>query len=589
LPEKSRTVVFVGRSLLLLGIVAPYLLCWLYVHNYGIDTPLSDDFTIVLAMKLCHDGQFGLPDLLSAQHNEHREALPYALMLGLARLTHYNTLANMYAGLVFLGATLMLTIVFLWPRLKRATVPAYALIPVAWTICSVRQTQNLLMSFQGAYESLFFFLLSLFLLDGVKSLGVRFWGGGASALLSAFSFGNGLLSLPIGGLLLATRFYLESPSVFFKRAHILAVWITLSALIVAAYFWHFFPGVGQGKVTIDYLIHAPEKVIEFALGFLACPIAREVNSAIFFGLAFCLLSLVCAVALLRKRDALKLDLVLPAMLIVYALLSACMAAYGRAQLGMEASFVSRYATMANWGWIGLYVLVLLSTGLNARFRRLLTACILLCLAIGAVTTALYARLDGLLIRDVELNVEETVRSYASQGPQSLEYWTGVAKPDVVPLIQFMEEERLSLFSRPGPNLTGCLESKAPHVPYWTAIENLNGRIIEGSDKAPTISLDQSEETDLIIKGWCADLENRKLPRAVFVLIGDRMIIPAACGLVRIALSQGPGREFLITSGLSASCRLDMIAKGEHDVSMKILASDGHVCFTGPVLLHLKIK
>jgi len=112
-------------------LVTPYLLCWLYVNAYGVDTPLSDDFTFVLVLKLLRLKLVGLPDLLFAQHNEHRIGLPYLLTLALAQLTRYNVIFNMYLGLVFVGGSLAITIYFLWPKLKKAEITPFALVPVA--------------------------------------------------------------------------------------------------------------------------------------------------------------------------------------------------------------------------------------------------------------------------------------------------------------------------------------------------------------------------------------------------------------------------------------------------------------------------
>src|ERR1700733_778724 len=97
----GRIRLIVKQAIFYLALLVPYLLCWLYVRAYAINTPMSDDFTIVLALNLLRNGQIGIWQILDAQHNEHRAGLPYVLMIWLADLTHYNVLANMYLGLVF--------------------------------------------------------------------------------------------------------------------------------------------------------------------------------------------------------------------------------------------------------------------------------------------------------------------------------------------------------------------------------------------------------------------------------------------------------------------------------------------------------
>jgi hypothetical protein len=576
------------RPILWLMLLAPYLLCWRYVSTYGVNTPLSDDFTFILALKLLRLKMMGMIGLLASQHNEHRCGLPYLLMLRLAEFTNYNTVFNMYMGLVFVGGSLAVAIYFLWPKLKKAEISPFALVPIAWLICSLRQTQNLLMAFQGAFESAFFLLLCLFLLDGVTRLSPRFWGAALCAVLSAFSFGNGLLTIPIGFLLIACKNCLEGKEVFLKRMVLLFAWTLVSALILFAYFWNFFAAVGQGKITSEFLLRSPEKVLGFVLGFMATPVAHEAQSAMFMGVVFFILCLICLIALIRKPTTLNADMVLPAMLVCYAVLSGCMAAYGRAQMGIEASFVSRYATMANYGWIGLYLLLLLGRNLGRDLRLALLSTTFACFTIGAIMTAMSCRLDGLLYRDIELRVENVIRNYRLVGPENLSEWTGVKAEDVVPLIEFMEENRLSLFARPSTGCDQVLQSTATS-PYYVGIDYVNGRLISGQKGVPTIDLDLAKNTDIALTGWAADVQNHTLPKTVCALIDGKVLIPAAYGLTRFDFVKSAETDYLLSCGFSAACRAALLSKGSHDLSVKIVSRDGRVCFHTPVLLHLKVE
>jgi hypothetical protein len=430
--------------------------------------------------------------------------------------------------------------------------------------------------------------LSLFLLDGVEQLSLRFWGAALCALFSAFSFGNGLLTLPIGFLLLVSKFCLQGKEQLLKRGGALACWIVVSILIVAAYFWNFLSAVGQGKVTPDFLIRSPQKVLAFVLGFMACPVAHEEQSAMFMGALFFVLCLTCLIALIRKAKAVHADMVLPAMLVCYAVLSGCMAAYGRAQMGIEASFVSRYATMANYGWIGLYLLILFSQDLGRRLRFALIGTVFACFTIGAIMTAMFCRVDALLYRDIELHVENAIRSYDLAGPESLSEWTGVKAVDVIPLIKFMEENQLSLFARPSWSCDQAMQSNATS-PYWASINYVNGRLVSEEKGIPTVDLNLAKETDLTVTGWAADVQNHRLPRTICMLIDGKITVPAAYGLVRFDFAQSAKTDYLLTCGFSASCRTNLLVRGNHDLSLKMVRRDGHVCFQSPVLLHIRVK
>src|SRR5438128_1219761 len=96
------------RYVLLLALVLPALLPFNFVYRFGVNLPYWDQWELVPLLAKLHDGQLTLADL-TAQHNEHRIFFPRLIMLGLATLTRYNTVAEMYfnAGLlVVLGAVL---------------------------------------------------------------------------------------------------------------------------------------------------------------------------------------------------------------------------------------------------------------------------------------------------------------------------------------------------------------------------------------------------------------------------------------------------------------------------------------------------
>jgi len=445
------------------------------------------------------------------------------------------------------------------------------------------------MAFQGAFESAFFLLLCLFLLDGATKISARFWGASLCAFLSAFSFGNGLLTLPIGFLLIACKCWLEGKDVLPKRFSVLFAWTIVSVLIVAIYFFHFSPAVGQGKVTPEFLVHSPPKVLAFVLGFVAAPVAHEEQSAMLMGAVFFILCLILLVGLASKPKAFTEDMVLPAMLVCYAVLSGCMAAYGRAQMGIEASFVSRYATMANYGWIGLYLLLLFGKDLARDLRLTLLSTTFVCLTIGAIMTAMFFRLDGLFYRDIELKVENAIRSYALVGPKCLTEWTGVNAPDVIPLIEFLKENRLSLFARSKP--PECEQAVLwSHVllPYWAQIDYAGGQLASGANGITTVYLDPAKDTDVTLKGWVADVKARSLPRAVCVLIDGKMV-PSVYPLTRYDIARGLKQDYLLCSGFAAEYRTNLLSSGNHVVSLKIVREDGRFSYETPALLHLRVK
>jgi hypothetical protein len=584
-----------SQALLILGLILPYLLCWLFVRTYAVDTPLSDDFTLVLALQLKQLGKFSLVDLLNAQHNEHRIALPYALMIGLAQLTHYNTIANMYAGLVFMGATLAILCLWLSKQLTRRAISPFWLIPVALVICSLRQTQNLLMSFQGAFESIFFFVLAVYLLDGVSRFVPRFCLALAAALLSAFSFANGLLSLPIGMFYLISKsFLVDAERGRFLRLAL--IWLVASLSISWLYFHGFNSSVGQGKVSLAFAREHGDQLARFALYFMAGSFARDQNQAALIGLSFIALAVLAVFGFVRSSRSSQSILLLPLMLVIYALLSALMAACGRAEMGLAAALVSRYATVANYGWVGLYVLLLFLSHEKSANReadksrqvlRAAFAILLCCFAWGTVNTLACAGDEGISFRAVELETANVIGSYRQQGPLALTNATGVNADMVIPLIEFMAANKLSLFHKPPLSEWKRVENRLTN-PYWVSIDRVNNALLPNNQNIPDISTVTGDlPNEISISGWAADVDHRSLPAAIWLTVDNQPLVPAACGLWRPDIRLGLHQDYLIGSGFKASFRLDLLGRGQHNLAVRILSGDKRSVYQSAVLLHLK--
>src|SRR6266403_432477 len=111
-----------------LAVVPPALIIASVVH-YAVNVPYCDQWMVVSRVADFVEGRASLATLW-APHNEHRFPIPFLLMLGLARLSHWDVRWEMAAGVVcqleslgILALLLRRTIAPLSPRLAAVQLP----------------------------------------------------------------------------------------------------------------------------------------------------------------------------------------------------------------------------------------------------------------------------------------------------------------------------------------------------------------------------------------------------------------------------------------------------------------------------------
>jgi len=119
--------------------VAPLLL-WLpsltlayFIHSFGINVPIHDDWTLVEAAA---SRPFSSWSSLTGQHNEHLIFFPRLLMLGVAALTRHSTVAMVFTSWLLLCLT---GAILLRRHQRRSTGPGAAprllmLVPISFLL-----------------------------------------------------------------------------------------------------------------------------------------------------------------------------------------------------------------------------------------------------------------------------------------------------------------------------------------------------------------------------------------------------------------------------------------------------------------------
>lgn len=339
------------RYVLLLVLALSAFLPFNFVYRFGVSVPYWDQWEFIPTLLNFHDGNLSLIEL-TKQHNEHRLFFPRLIMLGLAALTRYNNLAEMYfnaALLVALGAVLFHAHVRAFGGSNRSLL---AFLPVPWFVFSFRQYENLIWGWQLQITlCVLCVVVSLKLLDGVRGLGARWAGAIAAAIVGTFSFGSGIMLWPVGALSLLWQGRQERRIPWSA----LVGWCVSAGIAGIMYTWHFHRP-GQVPDSGSFL-KAPSQSILFLFGVLGSVTSEQFPTAAAFG-ALLLVATGAVLFEVRRRRVDLGPLSLGLGLILFAGAVGCLVLVGRAGFGLEYSITSRYTTLTLLGFVGLHRVVL---------------------------------------------------------------------------------------------------------------------------------------------------------------------------------------------------------------------------------------
>jgi hypothetical protein len=363
-----------------------------------IDVPFADQWALIPLLERSYRGTLSIRDLW-AQHNEHRLLFPRLIMLGLARLSGWNTHAEML-GNVVLAAGIFALLVYQLRATARPTQMAWAwIVPVlSLAVFSLNQAEN----WWGGWN-IQIFLNALTVSASVILIAAPTRRLDALALalgcgvVATYSYSNGLLIWPLGLLLLIMRTDRWSQ----RNAMWIIAWICGGVLTVASFFYQYtwtaqaptlaelMRNPGQYLTyTLTYLGAAPTRgAVEFLFGLLSSDLRAFCNlgdsdlcgyvnsTAIAAGAIGIVLFLLIVRSLLHR---LLLQLLLPYLgLGMYALGTGAVTSLGRAGYGNHQALAQRYATTASLFWVALVILLALYAHISVANTLKRTAAIAL--------------------------------------------------------------------------------------------------------------------------------------------------------------------------------------------------------------------
>jgi len=374
----------------------PPLAIALLISHYGVNLPLMDHwdgfFPIFESWK---SGTFELNSLW-ALHNEHRPAVPRAVMLATTFLGDWNIVRELYLSVAVQCCTLIILLSLF--RLSIKHLPEdqnFNYFPVLSSLLlfSMCQHENWIWSWQ----------LSIFLCTAFSAL--AFWAiirwerkavglllSFVAAVLASYSFACGLALFPLL-LFFVFKYHPTRLSLF--------GWILGSIAVVYCYTLNF--SSGQALDLAELM--SPNqlfKISMFIFAYIGAPLGtleeglepesfkRNLAYAIIIGGAAVLFSLVLLKKLYKHSSDLKVAVLPWVGLQFFVVLCAGVSALGRVHIGVGQALASRYTTISILFWIGLLALVLMYSSVyfsektTKNSRRLLVKA-----AVFSVMTILY--------------------------------------------------------------------------------------------------------------------------------------------------------------------------------------------------------
>ena len=367
------------------------------LRNYHLGAPVLDEWELMTMFPKFYEGTLSTADLF-ALHNEHRLLFPRLIMLALARLTGWNQAYETALSVLLAAGALGLAAAQLRATQRQTGRRLVMLIPVlSLLFFSLSQWQNWFMPSQFL---LFFHALAamaaILALSQPALTAKHFAAAIALAVMTSYSFANGLAIWPIGLLCLVIRrssgrlprAVVEEAlprdqaatrtSLFFS-----IIWAAAGAIVIALYL-HGYQSPSYHPSPWPNLRH-PLGYGLYVLNYLGSPVVNfSVPGATLAGAAGTAILIGGSLIYLKRSGARAAITLLPYWtLALYAVSAAAITGFGRLGFGIEQATSSRYITIANLFWFGNVVLVLLVTEKNWSRYAAAAALALFAVLVGA--------------------------------------------------------------------------------------------------------------------------------------------------------------------------------------------------------------
>jgi hypothetical protein len=421
----------------ILVLLVPALGLVVYICMFGVNVVFWDEWDFVPFLKAAMNGTLSYASLF-AQHNEHRLFFPRIVMIALAQLTRYNTIAEMIFGWFMILATALLVFRASWVKFSAGGPWKFALIfvPASLLLFTYRQFEVALFGFPSVqfYMMILGVVGSFYLLGYSNGIDIGFAFSCLAAFMASFSSIQGLLAWPIGLvqiLLSASR----------RKA---IIWAISGALVTSGYLYGWTKPVQTP--SLNNALSDPLGGLRYFFVLLGAPFSYELYTAMGFG---ALVFLVGVVVFWRnrlgefvRRNGIWFSLLL------FGILSCVVTTAGRSGFGLPQGLSSRYTPVTAIGIIGLYFLSLDANGLRAKRKKLAARVLLTVILVGSIISYSGGWVAGDFLRCRYETSAYVLRTYQTQPDENITTWLYPSHtPSIRERAAFLEENKLNVFSQ----------------------------------------------------------------------------------------------------------------------------------------------
>jgi hypothetical protein len=482
-------------------------------------------------------------------------------MLAIGSITKYNTIAWMFLSYTLICFTALLIFHKYREDSSRDSHSKLLLnfLPISFLLFSFRQHESILLGFAShIYLMLFGAVTTFFLLERSKKVDKWFVSSLLSAFVSSFSFVSGLMAWPIG--------FLQMLISGQRDVRRIGLWCSGGIITFASYFYGYVKPAHHPP--LNYVLANPLEGARYFLIVIGAPFSWDAGTAMAFGLVIMLIGSPTMVFALKegilRRNGIWFSLTL------FALSSSLLTTIGRAGFGAGQALSSRYTPITSLGIIGLYLLALRISEKSPHKHKSFGAYAMLTLIlVGSIVSYHIGWGIGVSekrFKDVGAYVSVT---YKIQSDENIRKYLYPAPAIVRERARFLEENGLSVFSKPRVNLS-ALSPIGPDALFW--IDTINGKAI--AQQPSPIAINASREETITICGWAVDKGANDSALAVFATIDGKLDIPALYGLDRPDVAKAFDNPKFRHSGFMATFSSRILGRGEHALGLKIVARDG---------------
>jgi len=564
---------FLGMCTLLT--ISPALLLLYYIRVFGVNVVFWDDWAIIPLIQKTMNGTLSFSDLF-AQHNEHRILFPRIIMLAIAGLTQYNTVAEMFFSWILICLTGFLIFYVYQKKFSWQSYPKLLLIflPVSLLLFSFRQYESILWGFTCQMYLMIFGAVATFtLLELSKKIDIWFTLCLLSAILATFSFSVGLSVWPVGLLQI-----LVSERRDLRKA---VIWCFAGAVAFTSYFYGYIKP--SHHPPLDYVLIHPLGAGRYFLTLIGASFSYDAVTAGVLGLVISLIAILVIVegynGKLLKGYGVWLSFVL------FVAISSVAITVGRAGFGVEQALSSRYAPLTVLGVVGLYFLaVSVSEKLPAKSKSFGAHAILALILVGLIVSYGGGWLAGQNMKYSREMGAYILTTYKIQSDENIGNYLYPIPTVVREQAQFLEQNKLNVFSEKAINLSTLILSSSKTL---FALDTINGKIV--SQQTMPLVINSSQQGTITITGWAVDEEANDVASAVFITIDGRIDIPTLYGLDRQDIANYFKNSNFRFSGYIATFSSSILSEGEHIISLKIVSEDGVHYYHQEQVLYLVVK